>query len=574
MRAGRLLGALTVAAFAALVLLPPAPALAGGGDDALPPELRAWVDDHGPVRVGWFDGAAPVSIWEDGELVGGYATELWDLAALRLGFDVEHVLLPDIPAVVAALEAGEIDVAGAHGDRPDLLAFAGSTQPSAWERISFVAPTGLAVPASDLAGVTVTTVGGSPLEQQLLAEYPDAVYVPYPTIPEGLQAVVDGEVELYFGPLAVVGYALNQQGLELSPVGPAVTVIPVSGWAVAGSEALALARVARDSISPAELALVHVRWTGFDLGNPDRGLPGWAVPALVTAFGAVVLLAAFAWLLRRRVAAATVELRRLNDELERRVTARTEDLSETTRRLRRSNLALKRFSTTAAHDVKGPITAIGGLASVLETVELSADEQRDVVSRIRAAAVRLGRMVDAMLADAVTMGVGRSAITGPMFRAWVEEVVGPELDVVGGRLEVVVPDGPIDADVEVLRRSAVNLVGNAAKYAVNEQDGSVVRVTLERDGDVWRLAVDDNGPGVPQPLWSEVFERGSRLVHDERGFGLGLAAVRDLVQGVGGAISIGDGPLGGARFTVTLPRTAAVAPAPSDGSEAEAQRLS
>ncbi len=504
----------------------------------------------GPLRVGWFRGAEPVSVWDGDELVGGYAVEQWRLMALKLGFEVEHVVLDDIPAVVAALREGAIDVAGTQGQRPDLLEFAGTTEPLAWERITFVGTAeevGRGV--GTLAGRTVTTVAGSPLEQVLLAQFPAATYVPTATIPDGLAAVDRGEIDLYLAPLAVVGWANRQGGVDLLPIGESLQLIPVSAWAVEGSPALEIARAARSQLTQEEISLLTARWAGFDLGPPVRETtPGWL---LATLWGTLAVLAAatvFAWVLRRRVAAATAELRELNATLESRVV-------EATRQLRDSNGALRRFAESVAHDLKSPLSAIIGFGDLLGRVELDPKMRVGLAERVRRLARSMVAVVDGMLADAVRVGVtdGTEELAGEEFAAWVREVSEPEIDLIGGRLELEVPDGLVMAGpLDVLRRTVMNLVANAAKYAVNDE-GTLVRVSLERLGEDVQLRVDDNGPGIPQELRATVFESGKRLVLDDRGFGLGLAAVRDLIQGAGGAIRIQDSPLGGAAFIVLLP---------------------
>jgi two-component system OmpR family sensor kinase len=71
-----------------------------------------------------------------------------------------------------------------------------------------------------------------------------------------------------------------------------------------------------------------------------------------------------------------------------------------------------------------------------------------------------------------------------------------------------------------------------------------------------RLAVDDQGLGVPAQQRHRIFERFQRLVRDRSsataGAGIGLAVVRDLVTRQGGRVWVGDGARGGARFVVEL----------------------
>ena len=75
------------------------------------------------------------------------------------------------------------------------------------------------------------------------------------------------------------------------------------------------------------------------------------------------------------------------------------------------------------------------------------------------------------------------------------------------------------------------------------------------------LAVDDNGPGVPASERKKIFEQfyrsGDLLTSEVEGTGLGLSITRNIVRAHGGRILVEDSQLGGARFAVILPASAA-----------------
>ena len=68
-----------------------------------------------------------------------------------------------------------------------------------------------------------------------------------------------------------------------------------------------------------------------------------------------------------------------------------------------------------------------------------------------------------------------------------------------------------------------------------------------------RLAVEDDGPGLPHAERGRVFERGRKLDEATPGSGLGLSIVRDLLEAYAGSIRLEDSPLGGLRVVVLLP---------------------
>lgn len=108
------------------------------------------------------------------------------------------------------------------------------------------------------------------------------------------------------------------------------------------------------------------------------------------------------------------------------------------------------------------------------------------------------------------------------------------------------------------RRKLQRVVGNLAENAARHATSAIRLAVSERDGKVV-LEVDDDGPGISPEARGVVFERFTRLddARDRRhgGAGLGLAIVAEVVAAHGGTVSVGDAPLGGARFTVTLPRS-------------------
>ncbi len=102
-----------------------------------------------------------------------------------------------------------------------------------------------------------------------------------------------------------------------------------------------------------------------------------------------------------------------------------------------------------------------------------------------------------------------------------------------------------------LLRAVGNLVSNASKYG-----HARVVVGARDDFEHVTITVDDDGPGIPAEQRSEVFEPFKRLSTDSSypGAGLGLALVRRISRRLGGEVAIATSPLGGARFTMKLPK--------------------
>jgi len=109
-----------------------------------------------------------------------------------------------------------------------------------------------------------------------------------------------------------------------------------------------------------------------------------------------------------------------------------------------------------------------------------------------------------------------------------------------------------EGDERMLARLTRNLADNAARHATSRV-ALAVRVVGERV----ELTVDDDGAGIPAGERERVFERFVRLdegrARDAGGSGLGLAIVAEIARAHGGSVRVTESPLGGARFTVSLP---------------------
>lgn len=98
---------------------------------------------------------------------------------------------------------------------------------------------------------------------------------------------------------------------------------------------------------------------------------------------------------------------------------------------------------------------------------------------------------------------------------------------------------------------AGNVMENACKWA--KRRIQVAALTTGREG-MFKLVVDDDGPGVPAERRSEILERGARLDERAPGSGLGLDIVEELTKAYGGTVTLADAALGGLRVELVLPR--------------------
>lgn len=111
------------------------------------------------------------------------------------------------------------------------------------------------------------------------------------------------------------------------------------------------------------------------------------------------------------------------------------------------------------------------------------------------------------------------------------------------------PNLCVQAEDAALLELFGNLLENAYRLCLNR-----VQVSAEVDGDWLRIEVEDDGPGIPAARRALVLKRGIRSDSRHLGQGIGLAVVQDILEGYQGELQIGDSILGGARFSLRLPR--------------------
>lgn len=249
---------------------------------------------------------------------------------------------------------------------------------------------------------------------------------------------------------------------------------------------------------------------------------------------------------RRR---AEEEVRRLNVDLEARVARRTAELETKTKEL-------ESFSYTVSHDLRAPLRAIDGFSAELEAA-LSGrldDEERRLLSTVRANARRMGRLIDDLLAFART---GRHALdavpveVGTLVRAVLGELLGTE-----SPPRALVRVGPLPdvfADPALLRQVWVNLLSNAVKFSAPREEPVIdIRGRVEDGAAIFEI--EDNGVGFDARYADQLFGVFKRLHGREfEGTGIGLALVHSIVTRHGGTLRASSGPEGGATFAFSLP---------------------
>lgn len=221
------------------------------------------------------------------------------------------------------------------------------------------------------------------------------------------------------------------------------------------------------------------------------------------------------------------------------------------------------FTRMIVHDLRSPLTAVVASMSLINHLIPKESEVHPKVERItdtsRQAIKKLMQRIDALL-DVAKMESGEISLERePVeLRTIVGNVFGelvPIADEQGINLINDVHDIWLMVDIDKTERVMQNLIDNALKYAPS---GTSITVRSERaDDDAFvRIAVVDQGPGIPHEYKDHLFDRFVQIRGQRgarRGVGLGLTFCRLVVDAHKGRIWVEDNPEGGSIFAMMLP---------------------
>jgi signal transduction histidine kinase/integral membrane sensor domain MASE1 len=222
----------------------------------------------------------------------------------------------------------------------------------------------------------------------------------------------------------------------------------------------------------------------------------------------------------------------------------------------------EQFLSIAAHELKTPLTTLLGQAQFFQRRaerdgQLSARDQQSL-RVINDQVKRLHRMVLALLdvsrIDMGQLSIERNALDiCALTRRVVEElqltITDRRIDVQGSTVPIIVAGDEVRLE-QVLQ----NLLQNALKYS---DPPHPIAVTIARQADQVRIAVQDQGMGIPADALSNLFQRFYRAANAEAqhisGMGIGLYVVKEIMALHGGGVSVESTEGAGSTFTVWLP---------------------
>jgi signal transduction histidine kinase len=291
------------------------------------------------------------------------------------------------------------------------------------------------------------------------------------------------------------------------------------------------------------------------LESEREALSGTTITFVIAALTDVVLLGWVIYLVRRAIAQREQVAKEREDLLMREQTAR--EAAEAAVGLR------DQFLSVASHELKTPLTALLGNAQILSRrlaragVTLDERNQR-TLTLIEQQALRLRKLIDDML-DVSRIERGQLTIARePVDVAALARRVVMEAQAVQDKHDVVYEGSsePVIVLGDEIRLEQVlqNLLQNAVKYS---PEGGRITIIAESCDAQARLAVSDQGIGIPQASLPQLFERFYRAANVDpshiSGMGVGLYVSHEIVTQHGGSLIVSSEEGRGSTFAVLLP---------------------
>ncbi|SDG83719.1 His Kinase A (phospho-acceptor) domain-containing protein [Duganella sp. OV458] len=224
------------------------------------------------------------------------------------------------------------------------------------------------------------------------------------------------------------------------------------------------------------------------------------------------------------------------------------------------------FLAILSHELRGPLSAVGMAAQMLESPTLPTNRHDQMTQMISRQVMHMTRLVEDLL-DVSRISQGLMSLN--MIRVDMRDVVRYAIEQQTSSasnkqhvIEVVMPSEACMVNGESVRLVQVigNLLGNAIRYT---QKGGAIRISLDcADGEVVAV-ITDNGIGIEAEMLPHLFDLYVQAEptsgRGNSGLGLGLALVKSLLEAHGGSVVVAsEGKGRGSTFTVRLPQAAAM----------------
>jgi signal transduction histidine kinase len=234
----------------------------------------------------------------------------------------------------------------------------------------------------------------------------------------------------------------------------------------------------------------------------------------------------------------------------RELSSTVDHLRDTQAELERSNEVLAAFAGQVSHDLRNPLSAVTMALKLIAEENDEAGASSFLLDRALSGAGRMQVLIDDLLSFA---RLGGELARVPVDLGQVVAEVREDLATALAGATVVVDELPtVTGDPVQLRAVVQNLVANAAKFT-RRGEPAHIEIDSTRLGVIWRVEINDRGPGIAEEQRERVFQPLARVDESVEGSGIGLATCRRIVEAHGGRIGLDASSYGGTCAWFELP---------------------
>ncbi len=534
-------------------------------------EEQDWVTQHGDIRIGFLTSDAGISTYvpESGQLVGvinDYITFASDsISNQKLDFSL--VGYDSMEEEIQALKDGQID-----------LIFHFAQNPYVAEENNFVLSN--TVLTLNMAAVTAQNYFNENhantvalLKDDLLLKwyvsyyYPDWNIVEYNSLKDAEAAMrsgendcllaESGEVAKYREDKRLHSVFLTQDGnVSFAVARGDVTLMSILNKTLRTIPASMLT----GALPMYEASLEKVTVTDFVKDN------FLVVSVMLITFFGMILAVILVSLRRSRIAEANAkeaarQARKLNQKLQ----ESQRELRAALQQAESASSAKTTFLSNVSHDIRTPMNAIVGLASLMENDLQNPGKLQGYIDKLKTASWHLLNLINEIL-DMSKIESGKATLNIQPFRmaeqiAQVDSVIRQQAVLRDQQFTVQVHDllhENVEGDATRLRQVLLNILSNAVKYTGHGGSISLNVEEILRSGHYarYKFTVTDNGIGMSEAFQKHIYESFSRaensVTNKVQGTGLGMAITKNIVDMMGGVITLQSQLGKGTRFEVVL----------------------
>lgn len=230
--------------------------------------------------------------------------------------------------------------------------------------------------------------------------------------------------------------------------------------------------------------------------------------------------------------------------------------------LEKSDMAYKQLMTSLSHDVRTPLTSLIGYLDAIHNKIVDGTEKDEYVEIARNKAYNLKDFID-MLFEWFKLdskerifhfeNIDINELTRSIIADWI-----PSFDKNAIKFSIDIPEAEYYASLDVV--AYARIINNIIQNSMLHSNGTQIGISIVQKNNTIEVTINDNGKGIAKKEIPYVFDRLNKCdtARSNKGNGLGLSIVKELVTSHNGSISVESVPYDKTSFTITLPANKAL----------------